>query len=398
MAVALCSLIFLFGLFISIEENIVWAILFLVPLVCQFFKWPLVRSYAVWLGVFLVIQSLISPLLGTADLKLLVPNITFNMTVKSGIPGISGDQTITTDGYGFRTTKPINYAAKPDTTVRIFAIGASTTIQIELDDLKTWTHLMQTQLGSRVTKNIEVINTGVSGTRVRHHYATLRYISQFDPDIVIVLAGINDWNRHIIYSQAPMKTKLEYLKKPLAFDQSLLYQLSHRIKSKVMPSPPPSVSDLLGMTEINHGEYYDGKRQSLAKPIVKHFRPNQVYREYSRYLAKMAEFCKKRGIELVLLTQPTGYQSTASEGYKALFWMTPFDVDYTLPFEELVHISQLYNQAMLDFGKEYDVRVIDLAAQMPASTESFHDDCHFNENGARKVAGYLSKTLQLGPF
>ena len=67
-----------------------------------------------------------------------------SINVVKGIPGISGLQTITTDHMGFRVTKSIDYAHKKGW--RLFAIGASTTEEIYLDDHKTWTHLLQEKL------------------------------------------------------------------------------------------------------------------------------------------------------------------------------------------------------------------------------------------------------------
>ena len=44
---------------------------------------------------------------------------------------------------------------------------------------------------------MEVINAGITATRVKHHLVTLKKILPYSPDLIIFLIGINDWDRHI---------------------------------------------------------------------------------------------------------------------------------------------------------------------------------------------------------
>src|SRR5262249_22890914 len=149
----------------------------------------------VWASILLLLQSLTSSLVLNHDLKILRPNLKMNINVTGGIAGIAGKQTITTDHKGFRTTKEIDYSSQHG--YRIFAIGGSTTVQIYLDDKRTWTHLLQESLEKTSGANVEVINTGVSGLRAQHHLATLRSIADLNPNLVLFLIGINDWNHHV---------------------------------------------------------------------------------------------------------------------------------------------------------------------------------------------------------
>src|SRR5262245_48329641 len=138
---------FLFGLCTLDTSMWVWAllgsVLFFLPLLLQLCPWPAVRYGALWFGVFLTAQTLVSVLLGD-DYITLPPHFRQRIDVKGGFPGIQGLQTITTDQLGFRVTRSIDYTAK--THYRIFAIGGSTTADIYLDDHKTWTHLLQERL------------------------------------------------------------------------------------------------------------------------------------------------------------------------------------------------------------------------------------------------------------
>lgn len=128
----------------------------------------------------------------------LTPNYFTRVQVVGDVmPGFSGVQTISTDSKGYRTNTPVDYENKPAGTLRIFAIGGSTTEELALGDEKTWMTLMGRILEERTGRRVEAINTGVSGLRADHHVATLQKIESYAPDLVVVMMGVNDWNRHI---------------------------------------------------------------------------------------------------------------------------------------------------------------------------------------------------------
>jgi hypothetical protein len=158
----------------------------------------LLRVYGLWFGIFLIAQYLLSPpLLGDArHYMTLRPNMNRTVdVVGNAIPGIQGIQRITTDAMGFRVRPPVDYEHKRG--FRIFAIGASTTEQIALDDRSTWTYLLQEKLVAETGRPVEVINTGLAGTRALHHLVMLRHILDYSPDCAMFLIGVNDWNKHI---------------------------------------------------------------------------------------------------------------------------------------------------------------------------------------------------------
>jgi hypothetical protein len=76
--------------------------------------------------------------------------------------------------------------------------------------------------------------------------------------------------------------------------------------------------------------------------------------------------------------------------------MTPFNEDYTLDLASMRGIADLYNKYLIRFSREHGHDVIDLAGAMPAGTHYFHDDVHFNTEGARRVANVLTSALMAG--
>jgi lysophospholipase L1-like esterase len=152
--------------------------------------------------------------------------------------GFEGMQSISTDARGFRTSRPINYRSKPAKTLRILAVGASTTEDIWLDDSKTWTSLLAQKLSKSLAREVEVINSGVSGTRAEHHLLTLLASEPFAPDVAIFMMGITDWNRAIKdQARSPARKILDMLK-PFWLSQSVVFQATVAARDRLIRPTP----------------------------------------------------------------------------------------------------------------------------------------------------------------
>jgi hypothetical protein len=374
---------FLFGMITLDTSAWGWAllgsVLFFLPLVLQCTPWSALRYGALWLGIFLTGQTMLSILLDN-DYKTLPPYVHQTIDVKGGLPGIQGVQHITTDHRGFRVTRPINY--EDEKPFRIFALGGSTTAQVFLDDHKTWTHLLQEKLRQHYQAEVEVINTGVSGLRMRHHLATLKQILPYKPDMVLFLVGVNDWNWHV---RETFGGNLERQRRRWFFSNTMLGKIFNMVYVRVEADT--------GTVRPEYGASLTRQRGSLQRPTQYHFMPTQVYPEYQQALQQASALCRKAAVACVFVTQPSGYQPGASEAFKAGFWATPSEQEYTLDFDSLRYIAGFYNTYLMDFATTNRHSYCDLAARIAPSYEYFYDDCHFNEHGATVVAEVLFTCL-----
>jgi len=359
----------------------VGAIIFFV----QFSKGELLRVYALWAGVFWVVQSIVSLAVIDLDYRVLFPNQKYELNVVEGMPGIQGIQHISIDENGFRTTVPIDY--NDDTPLRIFAIGGSTTEQLNLDDHRTFTHLLQTDLQARYDVKVEVVNTGVSGLRALHHIATLKKVLAMHPDMVLILLGVNDWNRHIHlnFPGAPETVKASPFpdwQMGIRLRNTLLGQALVAIQA----ASERTISEKNEDVRIEHGEYFTSQNDSLNRKTTESFKPEHVSVDYAHQLTTLLEICRQAELACVFLTQPSAYKKDASDEIKRHFWMTPPNTEYALDFESMIHIARLYNDHLLSRVPEFGMSVCDIASQMSPTTEHFYDDVHFNLAGASRVS------------
>lgn len=360
-------------------------VLYAMPLLGQLIPSATIKVLALWFGVFLVLQTVATPVIRARSDSFihLAANKDYRIDVVEGaIPGIVGIQHVSTDEMGFRVTPRVNYSKKSG--LRVFAIGGSTTEEIYIDDKATWTHLLQENLKEMLGRKVEVINTGVAGLRAIHHLATLKEISKYSPDIALFLIGANDWRRALIDHLEPGRGAplLPY------FNRSVLGEYVNRLYVTIVKE-----SMATGGIYEEHGNFFNRLRNSLSLPDKREFFPDKLLPAYVTELEDIAKECESFVGVCVFLTQPHGYGPEATEEFKKSFWMTPPFRKYTLTFDSMAHIANLYNQYLIDFAHQEDLCVFDLAAHMEASFHSFHDDVHFNIEGAANVARLVAEML-----
>jgi lysophospholipase L1-like esterase len=388
------SLILIFGLITFDRESSFWSVLslalFSLPLAVQATPWPMARVYALWFGIFLVLQSIATPLVRNEYLTL-PPNLRATVDVRTDhAPGFrAGIRKITTDAKGFRVAPPVDYDKKRGT--RIFAIGGSTTEDILLDDRATWTHVLQEGLRA-AGRDVEIINTGVSGLRARNHVATLKAIAEYEPDLVLLMVGANDWNKQIRDEFEPSRDsyRLPELRKSL-FGKTLGRLVVTPLRVRLIGGSGLDSSVVIDKPD---GFNSDMPRDSLNRTRKRVFNPADVSPGYREDIGAFVSTCREKGLRCVLLTQPSAYSEEAPEELRRLFWMTPPYADYTLDLAAMQRIASMYNGLLESLAREHGLPVCDVAAPMPPSISLFYDDMHFTDDGARRVAEIVQPCIE----
>ena len=321
----------------------------------------------------------------------------------------SGKHEISFDHMTYRTNKKnIDYNLKKKDTLRIFTIGGSTTAQVTLDDKKTWSSLIGSKLESQINKRVEVINTGVLGFAASYHFLTLKKIEKYHPDLIIFLVGINDWNNHIT------KSKRNYLftSFEISYDatNSVLYKgfknIKKQFKRKILAifASKNSLKDRKNLIKnddstsifFNNENLWTQNREYLnqigsanSKKKIRKFKPKDVSQEYSFWITKIIESCENKKNICIFMDQPNAYKSNISKELKSRLWMTPLFKDYTLPFEDLKHISTLYNEWLMKKVRNSNLYFFPASKKIQPNLNYFFDDVHFTEDGSKKLSNLL---------
>tara|TARA_Y100000590_G_scaffold424460_1_gene531392 strand:+ start:631 stop:1926 length:1296 start_codon:yes stop_codon:yes gene_type:complete len=309
----------------------------------------------------------------------------------------SGKHIISSDQKGYRTNKKINYYKKDKNVLRIVTIGASTTEQGGMDNNKTWSNLLGKNLQKLTNKNVEVINVGMAGLRSEHHYLSLKRIKKYEPDLIIFMMGINDWNYHIINSDKKYifpKYEIKY-----TFKRSLLHEtfgnINKQIYRKIINKKKDSNEIIaIGSPEFDTKEYLLPQMNSLSKrKIIKNFQPIDISENYKYWSSLILNECNNGNTNCLFVDQPTAYKEEISEELKKRLWMTPPNHEYTLNLEDLTIISSIYNNWLKNKVNNSKSNFCLLSDKIDPSTKHLTDDCHFSENGSKKVSEVLTHCI-----
>lgn len=394
LALVLGGLILAFGLFSEDWQSLPWAglaiVVFGLPLSLQFVRSATWRAYGLWFGLFMVAQSLLTPLLRGNYVALPAGMKTTVHVTTAGIPGYApGTRQVTTDARGWRVQPAVDYAKK--TGPRIVAIGGSTTEDIALDDRATWTHRLQQSLIAEFA-GLHVVNTGVSGLRAANHAATMRMAEAVEPDLVLILLGGNDWNKHIKDHHEPDRAGWQ----PLPMRKTALPSVLNDMLIVPLRRQPTGSSWSDRTLTIVRPEDLSGGRRTYGERVPRQrFEPEAVSPAYAADLDALGSLCTELKRRCLFITQPHAYgPPDPPAALLARFWMTPPYADYGLELASMAHVARLYNAHLLQFARRRGHAGCDAAAGMPPEPLLFYDDMHYTDEGAVRMAELVAPCVR----
>ncbi|MCP4609820.1 MAG: hypothetical protein GY845_14020 [Planctomycetes bacterium] len=314
------------------------------------------------------------------------------------MPGVSSPTRFTTNAFGFRSSR-MQSIEKPVNVRRIFCIGGSTTECHYIDDQDVWTEqlnqILQTKMSPDLT--VDVINAGVAGHSTREHLTILsQRIIPFEPDLVIVMAGINDLVLQMAPDYSPYREdqRSRYMH-PVGWTPKVKYLIcsaSQIMRRVVLAKRARIRHDILGnFTRDREGKCHKWMRAWLAqRPIERLVDVGHLPRpEFEQNLRSLIGICRANEIPIILLTQPAMYRSDLNEYEKSLLWFAPGNRHYSP--SDMALLLNSYNECTRSVAKELGIPLVDLAAALPRNTSVFYDDCHFNVSGCAAVAKIITE-------
>ena len=268
----------------------------------------------------------------------------------------------------------------------IIAIGGSTTECMFISEGKTWEdHLFKNLSGSY--PKLWINNAGFSGHSTFAHIILLRdYIVNLKPSICLFLVGGNDIDRTDLrphdenFTKTNDKWILTLAKKSALVNTLLNLYRNHLAKEKNLADGKPFT--LLNKKPFNIPDSVIQEKIRLQEPLVK---------DYSSRLKEMIRLCKSNGIEPIFITQPCLVGETADS-------LTGVDLA-SFPMSDKINgklfskYMQLYNGETIIVAKQEGLFCIDLATELPKSSEYYYDLIHYNIRGNARVAEIVGSKL-----
>lgn len=294
---------------------------------------------------------------------------------------------VTANNLGFRGPNPPTDA---NSSLRIIAVGGSTTMCVALSDDKTWPARLDARLNASLRKHIWLNNAGLDGHSTFGHMRLLeQFVLDLQPDYVLLLVGINDVGRGDLNE----------------FDWTMELASQSSFRRAVAKSHFLSTVQVIWRTwrafDLGVGHLWELDLRTNASTTIDEDAINKVLTEHRRQylpgyearLERLVFMMRQRAIEPVLITQPAMYGETVDPETGIEIGPLVFgDKTAAQRWREL----KLYNEATIRVGKAQGVLVIDLAGKLPKDSRLFYDWTHYTNGGAELVAEIVA--AELVPF
>lgn len=250
---------------------------------------------------------------------------------------------------------------KPPGTIRIAAVGNSTTFGMEAgSDDAVWGARMIELLNEHANGcGFDFINGGVPGYTLAASITQLtENISAFDPDVVIVYQVGTDIAAH-------SRRQFSQPAPPDAFSSPDVTKFMQR------------KSLLLNLIRVNTAAF-------SAKQLVRrrHDRlDDRGIREYARRLTTMIGVGREHGWEMILCTCPRAFGDATAPTDQHTLAASALSHNSTLSLAGLNDAFARYNEAIRHVANEMDVTLVDLDRLVPKRRAYFADAMHLNDSG-----------------
>lgn len=277
--------------------------------------------------------------------------------------------------YNSRGFRAPEWRKKPPGTVRVAAVGGSTTYGIfSRDGRDVWPALLEGRLTAAGGGPVEVVNLGVTAYTTSEVLGVLAMtVPELEPDLVLIDVGVNDAFAACYPDEGGEdNTRFRY-----AWD---VRRLPGFVKAGMRRSFTLRVAGLLALSldaylpgdMMNAMQYPrpgdEDARRNAAAATGKYFRRN---------LLTAIALARNSGAAPVLLTQPLNPDWDAPS--------SPF-------YREIIAAQQRINEIIRAVGAQQGVAVIDLYAGMRAR-ELFVDAVHSNARGEELQARLLQPVV-----
>ncbi|TAL10237.1 MAG: SGNH/GDSL hydrolase family protein [Nitrospirae bacterium] len=329
------------------------------------------------------------------------------MPTPAGTPGIvGGPAEFRTNRWGLRGDE-----IPADGHPVVYVMGGSTSIDVWLREAwpQVLEHLLRREPGLARATVINISKWGLSTHHnVMHFQEVVPYLPK-KPDVVVLLAGVNDMQRALktsypgtITPEFERRVAYQYVapEGDAWYGKSGLYRLFRRLQEvygKLQTGP------LLG---VNGDVFLPLRkcRQSVEDKDLVEEVPSlaAALDEYRRNLRSIIGYARRYGAEVVFATQPTLWRKDMPENARKLLlagglapfheWFSCRAVRYYSPAAQERALGR-FNEVMREVCQSDHVACLDLERIVTKEAAYFYDDMHFTEAGAEAAATAVARQV-----
>ncbi len=294
---------------------------------------------------------------------------------------------------------------KDENSFRIFILGGSTVLNSGISYDNLFSKILQDKLSNEYPdKKIEVINAGNDGYTSEHSLIQYLFkIKDYDPDLIIMWQGVNDWyyscNSPIsygeykndysnFYSATAKMVFNRFLEKPLISFNFMTFALAKDIFEK------NSYSDLLNFVKSKNK--YTGVYANPDKYEFYDLTNLPSLNAYQRNIQEFAQITKNDNVPLILANQATLYKENMSRDERNVLFFGSFHCMKDGKYPTIKSTSEglgKFNEITRKTAIENELNFIDLDSQIPKNLNYFTDDAHYTVLANKLISEILFQKI-----
>lgn len=273
--------------------------------------------------------------------------------------------------------------------IKILFLGGSTTETMYVPEKQRFPSIVERTLREKLNKNVDVLNSGVSGNNSMHSLLIL--LSKgipLKPSYAVLMHNHNDFA--VLY-----KTESYWIApsgRSLIIDhnshfESASMSISYRLLKAMKDFFMPNLYSYLGprLFALKPRDEFAGFRKKEFEDLNFQEYENQ----FTSSLISFIKLSRAWNIEPILMTQANRINS---EDVLFQQWFLQ-NVREELTSNEFIELYQLTNQLIREIAKTYSVPLVDLDLLVPKTDEFIYDTTHFNEAGSKLVADFITQKM-----
>lgn len=230
---------------------------------------------------------------------------------------------------------------------------------------------------------VNAFNGGVGGNHTLHSLNSLvNKVIPLKPDMVLILHNINDLNTLLYegdyYNENPSRGVVRVQ------GREGLYDLLKKVKDALIPNLYERFKSLVNVGNLVAGAEEDEWAHLRGKKLT--LEPNKLAARFRANLVSLVRVCQANGIAPVLLTQANRF--TVKPDPVIAKTMAKVEADFGIKYDQYRTAYRLFNQTVRQVSQQTGAVLIDLAAEIPQTSEYMYDPVHFNDAGS-KLAGRI---------
>lgn len=266
---------------------------------------------------------------------------------------------------GLRTRDTLG--ARPAGEYRVFALGGSTTVDLENEEGIHWPLVAEQALHRSGRADVRVYNAAMSAYTSAHSVVRFTFdLLQYQPDMILVMDNVNDLS--VTYHAWHLDQRV---------DANYLVKYGRREVTGVV------TDDDVAFSRVVHSvrsRLRDLVRRPPAAPTAEYvLQPGREL--FMRNLTSLIAVARAHGVAVVLLTMPM----CDSEGVFEATRQAGGDARVFPEFALFRRDFASYNDAVREVGVRQSVPVVDAAALVPGDSAYFVDVVHHSAAGVRAV-------------